>query len=172
MYRVTVTTDELSAALARVQAALTDTRPLMQDIGEFMQRSTQANFAAGTDPQGQPWAPRSPVTLARYEKSKDRPGPRPLTGPSKALSTTISYEAEADAVSWGSNMIYAAVMQFGTQQGEFGARMGINKKGRRYFFPIPWGPIPARPYLGIGTADQQAIAEIIAEYLGEAAGRT
>jgi phage virion morphogenesis protein len=170
MYRVTVTTDELSAALARVQAALTDTSPLMQDIGEFMQRSTKANFDAGTDPDGNAWAPRSPVTLARYEKNKDKPGPRPLIGPSKSLSTTISYEAEADEVSWGSNMIYAAVMQFGAQQGEFGARMGSNKKGRRYFFPIPWGNIPARPYLGIGTADQQAIGEIIAEYLGDAAG--
>lgn len=170
MVRITFTDDDLTAALARVADALSDTTPLMQDIGEFMVKSTNDNFATGTDPNGTPWAPRSQTTLDAYAARKDKPGPRPLIGPTKSLSSTISYEADTDGVSWGSNMIYAAVQQFGAEAGEFGARIGVNKKGRRYFMPIPWGNIPARPFLGVGEDDLTSLTEIVSEYLQTAAG--
>jgi hypothetical protein len=38
-----------------------------------------------------------------------KPRPRPPIGPTKSLSGTISYEAGADDVTWGPNVIYAAV---------------------------------------------------------------
>ena len=151
--------------------ALSDIAPLMQDIGEYMVKSTNDHFASGSDPDGKPWAPRTQTTLDAYAARKDKPGPRPLIGPTKSLSGTISYEAGADDVSWGSNMIYAAVQQFGAEAGAFGARMGVNKKGRRFFMPIPWGNIPARRFLGVGKEDQAALIEIVEEYLEGAVGR-
>ena len=60
-------------------------------------------------------------------------------------------------------MIYAAVMQLGAAQGEFGARIGKDKNG-------PWGDIPARPFLGVGPTDRENILETITEYLATAAG--
>lgn len=168
MPRIDITSDTLIAALSRLSGALTDTTPLMQDIGEYMVKSTNDNFASGTDPDGRPWAPRSQATLDAYAARKDKPGPRPLIGATKSLSSTISYEVGEDEVLWGSNMIYAAVQQFGAEAGEFGARMGTNKKGRSFFMPIPWGNIPPRPFLGVGKDDETGLIEIITEYLEDA----
>ena len=170
MIRHELKEDEFPEGLARLAAALTDMTPLMQDLGELMVRSTEQNFATGTDPEGNAWAPRKPSTLAAYAKRGDTPGPRPLIGPSKSLSTTISHAATATSVEWGSNMIYAAVMQLGAAQGEFGARIGKDKNGRDFFMTIPWGDIPARPFLGVGPTDRENILETITEYLATAAG--
>ncbi|MBN8190500.1 MAG: hypothetical protein GYB50_17190 [Rhodobacteraceae bacterium] len=67
-------------------------------------------------------------------------------------------------------MAYAAAEPIGTEAGEFGARMGVNKKVRRFFMPIPWGNIPARPFLGVGRGDETALIEIVEEYLEGAVG--
>lgn len=55
-------------------------------------------------------------------------------------------------------MVYAAVMQGGAAQGAFGR---TSRGG-----PIPWGNIPARPFLGLSDSDRAGVLEIIAEYLG------
>ncbi|AWI83059.1 phage virion morphogenesis protein [Alloyangia pacifica] len=169
MIRVDLTTNEISAALKRVSDALSDLSPLMQDIGEYMVKSTKDNFADAESPDGKKWAPRKQSTMDAYARRKDTPGPTPLIGPTKSLSGTISYEASGDSVEWGSKMIYAAVQQFGAEAGEFGARMGVNKKGQRFFMPIPWGNIPARPFLGIGREQELEVMELVAEHLANAA---
>jgi phage gpG-like protein len=35
-------------------------------------------------------------------------------------------------------------------------------------FPMPWGDIPARPFLGFSDDDQAAILEIVRNYLNPA----
>lgn len=170
LIKVDVTTDTITAKLAEAVRALDDLTPLMQDIGELMVVRTKQNFADGTGPDGTAWAPRSQTTLDAYARRGDTPKGGPLVGVTKALSTTISYEVDADGVNWGSNMVYAAVMQLGAQQGQFGARIGKNKNGRDFFMTIPWGDIPARPYLGVGPEDETAILETIEDYLGDLIG--
>lgn len=175
MIRQNVTTDQITKALAGLVAAYDDLEPLYQDFGEFMLESTKQNFVAGTSPDGTPWAPKSMATMEAYRRSEAKAanGPvptRPLIGVSKALSTTISYEVDPQGVNWGSNQIYAAVMQMGAQAGQFGARIGKDKNGRDFFMSIPWGDIPARPFLGIGPDDETGLMEIIEEFLSSAAG--
>ncbi|MGH1416891.1 MAG: phage virion morphogenesis protein [Pelagimonas sp.] len=175
MIRQDVTTDEITTALARMVEAYDDLTPLNQDIGVFMLESTKQNFVAGTSPDGTPWAPKSMATMDAYRRSEAKGANgavpvQPLIGVSKALSTTISYEADPEGVNWGSNQIYAAVMQMGAQAGEFGARIGKDKNGRDFMMSIPWGDIPARPFLGIGPEDETGILEIIEDYLKDAAG--
>ena len=165
MIRTEVTTDEITTALSEVAERLDDLTPLMNDIGEFMVESTNANFREGSSPDGTPWAPRSQTTLDAYAARKDTPKGGPLVGATKALSTTIAYQSAPDEVAWGSNMIYAAVMQMGAAQGEFGARIGRSKKGRDFFMTIPWGDIPPRPFLGIGPDDETGILETVRDYL-------
>lgn len=157
MIRVDVINDQITAAFVQAARKLDDLTPLMQEIGEYLLESSKENFRTGSAPDGTPWAPRSPVTLAAYEARGERPKGGPLVGVSRALSTTITYEAGPDSVEWGSNMIYAAVMQFGAAQGAFGA----TARGS----PIPWGTIPARPFLGIGADDEAEITDLIAEHL-------
>jgi phage virion morphogenesis protein len=130
----------------------------MQEIGEFLAASTKDRFPAGTGPDGSAWALKSPTTLARYgARSSNRVDHRPLFGPSGQLSTRIFYQASRNQVRIGSPMIYAAVMQFGAAQGAFGK----TSRGA----PIPWGRIPARPFLGLSTGDEGGIVEIVEDYL-------
>jgi phage gpG-like protein len=59
-------------------------------------------------------------------------------------------------------MEYAAVQQFGAVAGA----LGRNKRGS----PIPWGNIPARPFLGVSAQDKVEVLEILQEALLGAAG--
>ncbi len=162
MIRQELKVDTITTSLQRAAEALGDLTALNQDMGEFMLESTERNFREGTSPDGTPWAPKSMATMEAYRRreAKGLNGPvpaRPLIGPSKALSTTIAYEADATGLSWGSNMIYAAVMQLGASKGQF----GTTSRGS----PIPWGTIPPRPFLGIGPEDELGLLAIIEEYM-------
>lgn len=157
MLRIELKDDEISAALARIAAAMTDMTPVMQDIGEALVISTQDRFTESVSPDGTAFAPRSPTTLDAYKARGDVVDFRPLIGPSKALSGTIFPHAGADFVEVGSGREYAAVMQFGAAKGAFGR----TKRGA----PIPWGNIPARPFLGLSEQDRLNIVDVVEEWL-------
>jgi phage virion morphogenesis protein len=145
-------------ALNRAFAALDDTLPLMQDLGELLTESTRQRFAQGVSPEGLKWAAKSQTTLNRYGARKsNRVDIRPLFGPSGALNSTIYPEPSRDEVLIGSPMVYAAVHQFGAARGAFGAM----KNGS----PIPWGNIPARPYLGLSAEDETGVVDTVGDYL-------
>jgi len=154
--------DELNRVLARVGAALGDMEPVNAQIGELMVEKTKARFDSGKGPDGVIWAPRTETTITRYLRLGFTPGPIPLTGQSKALRTQIFYEARAEDVSWGSSMIQSAVMQFGAGKGQFGQ----TSRGD----PIPWGDIPARPYIGFSEDDRSDVIGLFEEWLKDAAG--
>lgn len=159
MIRVDLTEDEITAALERLSRSLTNMTPVMQDVGELMVRSTKLRFTEGRSPEGAAWLPKSAITLAAYQARGDRMDFRPLFGPSGRLSSEIFYEVGAggDSVEVGSNLIYAAVMQFGAAQGAF----GTTSRGG----PIPWGAIAARPFLGVSEDDRTNILATIDEWL-------
>lgn len=169
MITIDVTTDQITLAFLALGDAIDDLTPLMQDIGVYLVESAQNNIATGTAPDGTSYAPRSNATEAAYARSDPVKvpggGPLWLTG---TMKNTLAYSAGSDYVDWGSNAIQAAVMQFGAAQGSFGARIGKDKNGRDFFMTIPWGDIPARPFLGIGPEDETNILDIITGYLEEA----
>jgi phage gpG-like protein len=159
---LTVENDQITPALQRIDAAMGNPLPLFQDLGEYLVKSSTDRFPTGRAPDGSVWAPKSPVTLAAYGARKsNRLDTRPLFGPSGALSSTIGYEAFSDRVEWGSPMIYAAVQQFGAGKGAFGQ---TSRGG-----PIPWGNIPARPFLGISAEDEPLMLDIVSEWIETAA---
>lgn len=155
MYSIELNDAEMSAALDRLSARLSDMTPLMQDLGELLVVSTQERVQAGMQPDGQPFAPRSQTTLDRYAELGLSFG-QPLNQ-SGEMRGGVFYQAGSDSVEIGSNAIQAAVMQFGAEQGAFGetARGG----------PIPWGDIPARPWLGISDDDRTNILAEIEDWL-------
>jgi phage virion morphogenesis protein len=158
MYTIELKSDATEAALARLQAALDDPFPLMQDLGELLTRSTKKRFAEGVSPDGVRWAPKSQTTLERSGiRTSNRVDIRPLFGPSGALNSTISPEPSRTEVLIGSALIYAAVQHFGAARGAFG-RMSNGS-------PIPWGNIPARPFLGVSAEDEVDIAATVEDYL-------
>lgn len=161
MAEVLITRDEITDALARLSASLSDLTPAFQEIGEILIDSTKSRFAQGIAPDGSRWAPKSQTTLESYRSKGNRIDVRPLFGPSGALSSQIFYNAGPESVEWGSPMIYAATQQFGAAKGAFG-RTSIGG-------PIPWGNIPARPFLGLSPEDETNITEALAEWLERAA---
>jgi phage gpG-like protein len=159
---LTVENDQITPALQRIDAAMGNPLSLFQDLGEYLVKSSTDRFPTGRAPDGSVWAPKSPVTIARQGgRRTNRLDTRPLFGPSGALSSTIAYEAFADRVEWGSPMIYAAVQQFGAGKGAFGQ---TSRGG-----PIPWGNIPARPFLGISAEDEPLMLDIVSEWIETAA---
>lgn len=158
MYTIEFNAAAADAALARLAGALDDPTPLMQDLGELLTRSTKQRFAEGVSPDGVRWAPKSQTTLERYgSRRSNRVDIRPLFGPSGALNSTIHHEAARDQVWIGSALVYAAVQQFGAAKGAFGAMSNGS--------PIPWGNIPARPFLGVSAEDEGNIVLTVEDYL-------
>lgn len=131
----------VQSVLAAAMQRLADKTPAMRAIAGVLLEETGRNFAA----QGRPaWQPLSPATIARRSKSGHWPGQMLRVSGRLASSITPQYSAVMAAI--GTNVKYAATQQFGAAQGQFGR----DKRNH----PIPWGNIPARPFLPI-TAEQQ-----------------
>lgn len=163
MFTVDIKNDTVTSGLVRLAAQMSDMSPVMDNIGRWLVESTKERFKKGTGPEGAKWAPKSPTTLARYGARKsNRIDPRPLFGPSGMLSSQIFHDAGPNQLEVGSNLIYAAVQQFGAGKGQFGNMANGS--------PIPWGNIPARPFFGISREDETNILELMADFLVPATG--
>lgn len=155
MITIEINDAQVRAVLNRLAKRGRNPRPALLEIGEELRDSTLKRFAASTGPDGSRWAPNQPSTLARWRGGAKKP----LIGEGKALSTQISYRVAADAVYIGSPMKYAATQQFGAKKGA----LGTSRRGG----PLPWGDIPARPFLGISAEDRKTIEAIIAAHMVE-----
>ena len=149
---------EVIDALRRLQAAVgpAGLRPALLEIGEELTESTKQRFTAGQAPDGSPWAPNTATTLAKKR------GSRPLID-SGILAGGIAYQLVDGGVEIGSSRIYSGTQQFGAKKGQYGR----TARGA----PIPWGDIPARPFLGVSDADEQTILGILADHLSQAGAR-
>lgn len=152
-------------------------RPVLLEIGEDMTESSKRRFETTTAPDGTAWAPNSALTLERYSanfaRKKDGDftkrsaaklaGKKPGTGETRALGTTINYQLQGDdGVAIGSPMIYAGTFHYGAKSGEFGFGFYVTREGS---FPLPWGDIPARPFLGASDDDKANIVDLVHTYL-------
>ena len=128
MISLEVKGNDTALAFAELDRRLTDLSPIMAQIAEFLLDTTLARFQEGVAPDGSPWAPKSPSTIAAYQARKQAISYRPLIGPTKSLSAATNF-ATASGQDWArisSRAIQSAVMQFGAKQGA----LGTNKAGR------------------------------------------
>jgi len=109
---------------------------LYQSIGNYMMGSIEDNFQR----EGRPdtWEKLSAATLA-----KKGPG-RKILQDSNLLRQSVGFQAFADKVQLGSNLVYAAIQHFG---GDAGRNKAVY--------------IPARPYLLIHTDDEKEINDMV-----------
>jgi|APMI01.1.fsa_nt_gi phage gpG-like protein len=174
MAGITFTVDLQDAEAKARLAELVDRmeRPIgfYKNVGKYLTDvAIPRNFANESSPSGQPWARLRPTTI----RARERKGQTPLTilRASGRLAASIVSQADDNGVRVGSPVPQAAVMQFGAAQGAFGAAMGRTRpsdkrpKSQDYFFPIPWGNIPGREYLGLSPADELEIYAIAEEWL-------
>ena len=143
----------VQAAFSRLLKSGHDSQPLMASVGEILLNSTRARFADEEDPDGNPWEPLKASTRARKTKNPDRI----LTASGLLGGSSINTRAGRRQVEIGSSRLYAATHQFGAKKGQFGS----TQRGA----PIPWGDIPARPFLGLSAQDKEDIEATISDYL-------
>ncbi|MGB3407778.1 MAG: phage virion morphogenesis protein [Jannaschia sp.] len=156
MFEVELKAEALQRSLDRVEAGATDLSPLMSEIAEYLLTSTEKRFGEGAGPDGTPWAPKSEATIKAYERSKETYSLLPLIR-SGDLRRTISSGSDSENAFVGSGAIQAAVMQFGAAKGAFGTMANGSS--------IPWGTIPARPFLGLSEEDEVQLVAIVEDWL-------
>lgn len=96
-------------------------------------------------------------------------GNRTLIGESRNLWQKITFEASPTGVRVGTDVLYAAVHQFGATIKP--------KKGDRLFFTVGGRKvaakqvrIPARPFLGLSKSDEAEITQIIDDEIRDLLG--
>ncbi|SFF27449.1 phage virion morphogenesis (putative tail completion) protein [Fontimonas thermophila] len=166
---ITLTLDDrdVQQALARLQARVSDMTPVMQQIGDALLDRTRQRFVTSTAPDGTPWQPNAPATIAAYLKpyggmrrkdgSLSKRGAaraaakKPLIGETRTLSRQFYVRADRHSVVLASTAPYAAIHQFGGRAG----------RGRKV-------TIPARPFLPVaasggwlGTGDRDVVLAIL-----------
>jgi phage virion morphogenesis protein len=164
----------LRRELKRLLAHLVDPSAALRETGEVLVASTRQRFHTETDPDGQRWDGNADSTLLGYlrrrqglSKRRTASGGRTLTSRGATalgakrvltdrghLADSIAYQllAGGQGVAVGTSRIYGATQQFGAERGAFGAD--------RHARPIPWGDIPARPFLGLSAQDRADILAI------------
>jgi phage virion morphogenesis protein len=107
--------------------------PALADIGEYLIESHQERFKLEVAPDGTPWEPLAPRTIAK--KGNDR-----ILQDSGTMRDLLAYQLSGDQLTFGTNLIYGATHQFGREA----------------------DGIPARPFIGLATGQWNDADEIVA----------
>lgn len=168
----------IDETLARIAAHLDDLTPVTRLMGEIVHGSIQENFEAGGRPTA--WAPLSAATIAQRLRQGKWPGRTLMRlGVAGGLFGSISYRPFKDRVELSANKAYAALHQFGARKGQFGTvtaqireHVRLLKSGKEVrvrahtrTMTLPWGNIPARPYMMVQDEDWDEIRDSIADLL-------
>lgn len=146
--RVRVNDGGVSGLLSRLLLTDSKRRSMLDQLGRQAVEQTQYHFIQQKSPSGAPWKP---------SKRAIKNPARPTLIDSGALLNSIEYVIAGDGFEVGSNLVYAATMNFGAKKGQFGAM--------RNGSPIPWGDIPARPFLGVSAEHKVKIADVVNKFL-------
>ncbi len=138
---ITYDDKEVKARLKRLAQVAGDISPALTEIGEHLIRSHRQRFADGVDPEGKQWEPLAESTLARKKKNADK-----VLIEHGDLMGSLHYNNSGNELEFGTNLIYGATHQFGSED----------------------GAIPARPFLGISSDDEAEILHIIDDHIAAA----
>lgn len=131
-------------------ANLSDTRPLLEDIGDVLLLNIDRRFEEGRGPDGTPW-------------KKTARGGQTLVDTAR-LRNSFDKRVEAQSVSAGTNVIYAPTHQHGATIKPKRAKVLAFTIGGKAVFAKEV-TIPARPFLGIGEEDTKGIRGAIADFI-------
>lgn len=158
---------ELRAALRRIIGRLQEPRDVLDALGQAVQEHIAESFDTESDPHGRPWAPLSPVTLARRRGDSAQ-----ILRDNSLLMNSITRQVSDTAVTVGTKKPYATTHQFGAKKGAFGTYVGKGFGGSTPTISIPWGDIPARPFIpGPELPDtlRDDLLDVLSAYLEAAA---
>jgi phage virion morphogenesis protein len=151
--------ESLAAGLQRMALLGQSPRPIWDAIGQYGESSTRLRFKKQIDPEGKRWKPS-----LRAQAS----GGQTLVAKARLLRS-ITHNSSNDGTSWGTNVVYAGVHQFGA--------VIKPKSAGALRFRIPGGgfvivkkvTIPARGFVGVNEEDGQEIQSLTVEAVHHAA---
>lgn len=149
--------DAVSPAMTELARRLGNLTPVMDEIGGALETSTVLRFERETGPGGAKWPPSLRAQLT---------GGQTLTDTAR-LRQSITHRADSDSVAVGTNVIYAAIHQFGGTISAKSARALVFRLADGTTRQVRSVTIPARPFLGVDDDDRAAIADIISDWLAE-----
>jgi phage virion morphogenesis protein len=180
--RLTFAVDKAELERLRVfmdEQAARDTSGLMPRLGEYLLESTQKRFKDQVKPDGTKWAELNERYARRKKYNKDK-----ILTLRGYLRSYLSYRIpNPQTLELGSNQKYAAIHQLGGTIEQLAQSRKVRYRsvaGRVLFAKAKhvrgvaerWVArgayqvkIPARPFLGISTADDQEIREIILDWV-------
>lgn len=126
---------------------------LLDTLGALGVSQTQQRIASEKrSPDGEPWKPNRRGGSILF-----------LMG---HLLGSIAHHVGNDMVSWGSNLVYAAIHQLGGTIRPRSAKRLVFQIGNMTVFAKEV-TIPARPYLGFSQANLSEIRDTVNDWLGE-----
>lgn len=157
-----------AALLAQVDGLIArggDLSEPLDDIGQDMVSITIRAFEESRSPEGAAWQASAAAVAEGRKTLIDR-------GQRGGLMGSQSYIVGPRGVTYGTNIVYAAIHQFGGSINHAG-RQGTSDAGTGFGQSLAEAIItfPARPFIGRSDADQARWADTLADYLaGGAAG--
>ena len=179
MLEVSIDESSVGKAFDELVERLGNLTTPLNDIAEYLHQSTDNRFRQQVAPDGSPWAPLAPSTLARKKGSR-------ILRDKGTLQDTLRHIVSNNELAFGTDRPYGAIHQFGgkiehaarSQQVYF--RQGKDgsvgnrfvKKNKSNF--SQWATrgasatdVTARPYLGLSSEDETEILAIVGDYLAE-----
>lgn len=161
MIKMTIDTAELKKEIGRIITRLEDKTPAMKVIGEIVKSSVIENFQVGGRPR---WTPTKAISMAIAYRMKGKAIKTKRGGITKGfarhkagkktlidtyhLQKSIAPRAFSDRAEIGTNVVYAAIHQFG---GKAGRGKKVN--------------IPARPFLMVQDEDWIQMKAAISKHI-------
>lgn len=159
-------------------------RPIMEAIGAYLLASTQRRFEVEAGPGGAKWPRLAPRTATRRIAGRAR-GYDHMLRVKGRLYASLSYTADADSAEAGTNVIYAAIQQFGGELVQPARSQRVYRfydkktdtidyrfrsRSRSNFESwVTMGShsitVPARPYLGFDDVDRDEVLTIVAQHI-------
>lgn len=151
MIEVKLQSAELISALDRLSRRVSDMSPVMDSIGQELEKRISNRFETESDPDGKRWAAWKPSTVKSYPKNGNR---RILDrGPQDRMLNSLSHNSDSHSVTVGFGKKYALYHEFGTK----------NMKRRGLIFADPVNRL-------LSSRDEEAVLSVVNDYLRQAAG--
>ena len=174
MIDVKIKDHDVKELLAQIRRRTHTLAPVMNIIGQIVRTSIVRNF----EKEGRPkrWKKHSKTTENRRGKGAT------ILRAESHLMNSIHHKAHKNSVVIGTDRVYAAIHQFGAEKGAFGTlsvvqqvkahirkirgkRQKVRAHQRTRKMSVPWGDIPARPFLLVQKDDWAEIRKALSDYI-------
>jgi phage virion morphogenesis protein len=151
--------DDLAEKLQSLRAPLAET-------GALLERKAKQRFRTQKAPDGTPWEPLAPSTLAEKRLRKKPTGILSREG---LLAASIAFNVSGNEVRVKPSQEYGIYHQTGTKPYKIRAKRGrlryYTDQGWRSSAEVNHPGLPARPFMGFEPDDPEQIAQIFADHL-------